>query len=98
MAKYKFDLTDFNLADFAEYVRVISDARPEESIASKLFGVKALPTPEQRVAFWHEFLELASRFTDGYSLSNVPLDNLQVFVKDFTDAAIEKVQSISGES
>ena len=97
MAKYKFDFTDFNLADLAEFLRLSKIATPKQSLANLLFDIKEIPNSREQVGFMADLLALIGKFTDGYKLSNVPLSDISILVKDFMDALIILIKEEYGE-
>lgn len=93
MAKYKFDFSGFTVADAVEAMAIGRGESPVEGgLLARLLNVLA-----GEMGYQHRFqedvvgnaitiLNFAARFAVGYSLDDVPLEDLAVFCQDFVDA------------
>jgi len=95
--KYKFDFTDFTVADHAEFLRLIALIKPKESLTSMLFGVKEELVVDDQIHFMADLLTLIAKFTDGYTLYDVCIGEESALVGDFVAAWSAEIKAVYGE-
>ena len=91
MTKFKFDFSNMSAADFVSLTEVSLDLvklRATSMVTQGLFGEQAA-MPEMgldAIAILLRMVQIAARFTDGYTLQQVPYNQLQQFLNDFSEA------------
>jgi hypothetical protein len=91
MAKYRFDFSNMTAADYTAILEISLRLRVLEQNAQSvdnLFGTEVSMSVDSldATAVLLQIVQFAGRFTDGYTLRQVPYDDLRSFLDEFSVA------------